>query len=205
MKLIAAALIKAKANFKPIYRNKINPHFRNKYADLDAILEAIGTALHDAGLLLTQPTKLLESGSTVLITKVTHAESGESIESELPIAIPSDPQKLGASMTYYRRFSLCSLLAIAPDEDDDGNTARAISQTKQLAKIEEISGSVRREDRETELRNLMTELKLTDRDVSELVRNNYSKRIGVMSQAEFAELKTLMHRTAEQLRVATHS
>lgn len=195
MKLIAAALIKAKANFKPIYKNKINPHFRNKYADLDAILEAIGTALHDAGLLLTQPTKLLESGSTVLITKLTHAESGESIESELPIAIPSDPQKLGASMTYYRRFSLCSLLAIAPDEDDDGNTARAISQTKQLAKSEEIS--VRREDRETELRNLMTDLKLTDRDVSELVRNNYNKRIGVMSQAEFAELKTLMHRTAE--------
>ena len=40
MKLITAALITAKAQFNPIHKNKVNPHFKSKYATLDEILEA---------------------------------------------------------------------------------------------------------------------------------------------------------------------
>jgi hypothetical protein len=40
MKLITTALIAAKAKFTPIHKNKVNPHFKSKYATLDEILEA---------------------------------------------------------------------------------------------------------------------------------------------------------------------
>lgn len=129
-KLVAAALIRAKVNFPPIYKTSSNPHFKSKYAPLDAILEAIDAPLSQAGLVLIQPT-IIRDGVTILSTQLIHAESGDSIASELVIPTQSDPQKLGAALTYYRRFSICSLLAIAAEADDDGAAAVSSSQTKQ--------------------------------------------------------------------------
>lgn len=120
MKNISAALIRAKSNFKPVIKNKTNPFHKSKYANLDSILEAIGEALANEGLLLIQP---IETG--VLVTRIIHAESGELIESSIEIPAQADPQKYGSLLTYYRRFSLCSLLAIVADDDDDGNAAKS--------------------------------------------------------------------------------
>lgn len=187
MKLIAAALIQAKANFKPILKTKTNPHYKSKYAGLDAILDAIAEALGAVGVLLIQPTAVRDD-KTILRTILIHAESGEQIESELVIPPQSDPQKLGSAMTYYRRFSLCSILAIAPDEDDDGSTAKAQAEVKAT----EVSIS----PREAELRALMKDLKLANVDVTKLVRENFDKRVGEMTSAEFERLKELMRQTA---------
>ena len=182
MKLITTALIAAKAQFTPIHKNKVNPHFKSKYATLDEILEAIAPALLANNLLLIQPT-IVKDNSTVLKTILIHAESGEQLESELTIPAITDPQKLGAAMTYYRRFSICSLLAIAPDDDDDGTTAKATTTTV---------------NREVKLRNLMTELNLPNRTVTELVQHHFGIdcRISSMTPAEFEQLLTLMRETA---------
>ena len=52
------------------------------------------------------------------------------VESILTLPIISDPQKLIASITYYRRGTLQSLLSLQAI-DDDGNTAReAVKETK---------------------------------------------------------------------------
>jgi ERF superfamily len=225
MKLITAALITAKAQFNPIHKNKVNPHFKSKYATLDEILEAIAPALLANNLLLIQPT-LVKDNLTVLKTLLIHAESGEQLASELTIPAIADPQKLGAAMTYYRRFSVCSLLAIAPDDDDDGTTAKAtttVKTTSSLPKAVASSGderllSQRRIDseetselcasrqtasrstvnREVELRELMKELKLPDRTITELVQRHFGidRRIGSMTPAEFEQLLTLMRQTA---------
>jgi hypothetical protein len=129
MKNITKALIQAKNGFSAIHKNRLNPHFKSKYASLDNILEAITRPLCDAGILLVQPTTIRDD-KTVLITRLIHADSGELMESELIIPVQSDPQKLGAAMTYYRRFSLCAILAIAADDDDDGTTATVNSAPK---------------------------------------------------------------------------
>ena len=181
MKLITTALIAAKAQFKPIHKNKVNPHFKSKYATLDEILEAIAPALLANNLLLIQPT-IAKDNSTVLKTILIHAESGEQLESELTIPAITDPQKLGAAMTYYRRFSICSLLAIAPDDDDDGTTAKATATV----------------NREVKLRNLMTELNLPNRTITELVQRHFGidRRIGSMTPSEFEQLLNLMRQTA---------
>jgi hypothetical protein len=132
MKNIAAALIKARQSFPAIHKNKINPHFKSKYASLDSILEAITSPLSDNGLVLIQPT-VIKDGAIFLTTQLIHSESGEIIESELIIPPQSDPQKLGSALTYYRRFSICTLLAIAADDDDDGSTATSNSVPNKVA------------------------------------------------------------------------
>ena len=189
MKLITAALITAKSQFTPIHKNKVNPHFRSKYASLDEILEAISPALLAKNLLLIQPT-IVKDNSNVLKTILIHTESGEQLESELIIPPIADPQKLGAAMTYYRRFSICALLAIAPDDDDDGNTARAATTV----------------NREVELRSLMAKLNLPSQTVTELVQRHYGIecRIGSMTPAQFERLLSLMRQTATPTSATQH-
>jgi hypothetical protein len=194
MKLITAALIAAKAKFTPIHKNKINPHFNFKYATLDEILEAISPALFANNLLLIQPT-IVKDNLTVLKTLLIHAESGEQIESELTIPAITDPQKLGAAMTYYRRFSICSLLAIAPDDDDDGTTAKATATaTVKTTSSLPSAGERATVNREVELRKLMTDLNLPNRTVTELVQRHFGidRRINSMTPAEFTQLLNLM-------------
>ena len=196
MKLITTALIAAKAQFNPIHKNKINPHFKSRYATLDEILEAIAPALLANNLLLIQPT-LVRDNLTVLKTLLIHAESGEQLESELTIPAIADPQKLGAAMTYYRRFSICSLLAIAPDDDDDGTTTKATATVKTTSSLPS-AGERATVNREVELRNLMRELNLPSRTITELVQRYFGsdRRINLMTPAEFTQLLTLMRQTA---------
>lgn len=122
MKEIAAAFIKAKKAFGPALKDKTNPAFRSKYADLGACIDAVDDALLNNGIALYQETSETESGVTVE-TILLH-ESGESIRcGKLHVpASKQDPQGYGSALTYARRYSLMTACGIAP-EDDDGNLA----------------------------------------------------------------------------------
>lgn len=122
MKTIAAAFIAAKRAFGPALKDKTNPAFRSKYADLGACLEAVEDALLTNGIALIQETSLDETGVTVE-TLFLH-ESGESMRcGKLHVpASKQDPQGYGSALTYARRYSLITACGIAP-EDDDGNAA----------------------------------------------------------------------------------
>lgn len=122
MKEIAAALVKAQKAFGPALKTSVNPHFRNKYAALDACIEAVIDALNDNGIMLMQQTHLCEDGVIVETTFI--HESGE-IMSGGKLHVPAakqDPQGYGTALTYAKRYSLQSACGIAP-EDDDGNAA----------------------------------------------------------------------------------
>ena len=120
MQEIVKALIKAKSLFKAIPKDRTNPHFKSKYATLDAVLEAVNPGLESAGLAITQLIETDEQGRTFLVTNLMH-ESGESLKSAFPLSGTQDPQKLGSAITYARRYSLCAILSVTADEDDDGN------------------------------------------------------------------------------------
>jgi hypothetical protein len=122
MKLIASAFIKAKKAFSPALKDKTNPAFRSKYADLGACLEAVNDALLDNGIAVYQETH--EDATGVTVETVLLHESGESLRSgkfHVPAA-KQDPQGYGSALTYARRYSLMTACGIAP-EDDDGNAA----------------------------------------------------------------------------------
>lgn len=120
---VYTALLSAQRDFSAVVKNKQNPHLKNFYADLGAVLEAVTEPLANHGLLIVQRFGG-DHASPVLITELVHAESGQSITSTLPIICKdqSDPQKLGGAITYARRYSLLALLSLTA-EDDDGNTA----------------------------------------------------------------------------------
>jgi hypothetical protein len=121
-KAIASAFVKAQMAFGPALKTSQNPHFKSRYADLSACVEAVIEALNANGIALIQRTLPCESGVTVE-TVFLHS-SGETMSSG-PLHVPAsknDPQGYGSALTYARRYSLMAACGIAP-EDDDGNAA----------------------------------------------------------------------------------
>lgn len=129
MQKIAAALVKAQKAFGPALKTATNPHFRTKYADLSACVEAVIDSLNANGIALIQRNHLDETGVTVE-TVFLH-ESGEMLDCgrlHVPAA-KNDPQGYGSALTYARRYSLMAACGIAP-EDDDGNAGTAAKRTQ---------------------------------------------------------------------------
>lgn len=102
-----------------IKKDSINPFFKSNYASLSNILEEISKPLLESGLVITQFPD--ENG---LVSMLIHAESGEFLSSNyhMPVAKQNDPQALGSSITYARRYAITSILSLNV-EDDDGNGA----------------------------------------------------------------------------------
>jgi len=102
-----------------------NPFFKSAYLDLNDLLNAVHPLLHDKGLILVQP---IQDG--LVFSAIVDAESSEVlIESSIELPDIKDPQKLGSAITYFRRYTLKSLLAIA-EKDDDGNDAAKPEEPK---------------------------------------------------------------------------
>lgn len=98
-----------------------------KYATLDSLIDMLREVLPKHGLWFTQiPTRSEEE--SVLTTRVFH-ESGEWLEESILMTDTelqgkaNDTQKLGASITYFRRYVLSSIFGVSADEDVDGNLA----------------------------------------------------------------------------------
>ena len=120
MKNIATALVQAQKAFGPALKSATNPHFRSKYADLAACVDAVMSSLNAAGIALIQ--KCYDCDNGVMVETVFVHESGETLECGI-LHVPAskqDPQGYGSALTYARRYSLMAACGIAP-EDDDGN------------------------------------------------------------------------------------
>jgi hypothetical protein len=117
MKNLYLKLAEVKREVGKVSKNSKNPHFKNTYADLNALIDAVEPILLEKGLLMLQP---IQNGnvSTIIID----CESSETIESSIALPVLSDPQKLGSAITYFRRYTLQSLLSLQA-EDDDANKA----------------------------------------------------------------------------------
>jgi hypothetical protein len=117
MKNLYLKLAEVKREVGKVSKNSKNPHFKNTYADLNALIDAVEPILLEKGLLMLQP---IQNGnvSTIIID----CESSETIESSIMLPSLSDPQKLGSAITYFRRYTLQSLLSLQA-EDDDANKA----------------------------------------------------------------------------------
>ena len=122
MKQIATALVKAQMAFGPALKTATNPHFRSRYADLSACVEAVMDGLNHNGIAMIQ--QCSESDTGVIVETVFIHESGEMLNcGKLHVpAVKHDPQGYGSALTYARRYSLMAACGIAP-EDDDGNAA----------------------------------------------------------------------------------
>ncbi len=111
-------ILEVKKKIGTLSKNKKNPFFKSQYLDLNDLLEHIEPLLWEENLILLQPIK-----ANCVYSIILDAETGAEIAvSELHLPPITDPQKLGSAITYFRRYTLKSLLAIS-EEDDDGNKA----------------------------------------------------------------------------------
>jgi hypothetical protein len=120
---LAKALVKAQAAIQPAIKDKTNPAFRSRYADLTAVWDACRGALTSNGLSIVQMPIDAEAGRVALTTMLLHI-SGEYISSTVSTAlVKNDPQGVGSALTYLRRYALSAMVGVVADEDDDGNAA----------------------------------------------------------------------------------
>ena len=120
---IAPALLLAQSNITFAGKNARNPHFKNTYADLPAVIDAVKESLNNAGIIFLQTPSPSEDGRLHLTTRLLH-ESGEWIEDVAVCPLPkADPQGFGSALTYLRRYSLASICGLY-QEDDDGENAK---------------------------------------------------------------------------------
>jgi hypothetical protein len=134
MKALYTALVKCQTQIKVALKDSKNPHFKSNYADLTSVMLACKDALAANDLAVLQLSRIHESGTPVLVTRIIHV-SGEHIEGEFPLVCkdPNDPQKLGSAVTYARRYALAAALGITAD-DDDGQAASGHNVAPSVAK-----------------------------------------------------------------------
>lgn len=115
------AFVAAQAELKNAAFDKINPHFKSKYATLAGMRDGVVQVLSKHGLAVIQGTSC-EGEISAVDTRLVHT-SGQWIESRYPFQLDK-PQQMGSAVTYARRYSLAAICGIASEEDDDANAAQ---------------------------------------------------------------------------------
>jgi len=139
---LAKALIAVQKGLQPAVKDAANPFVHNRYATLNSVMDSCRDALLSNDIWMTQFPVPADPGYLGLVTKLTHAKSGQWQASLAVVPLPkADPQGLGSAMTYARRYSLSAMLGIVMDADDDGTgacearpTAHAKMATRQGAR-----------------------------------------------------------------------
>jgi hypothetical protein len=117
-----AAIAKAQAEIQPASKDKNNPAFKSKYADLTSVWDACRSALTKNQIAVTQWPVHSDDNRLHLVTRL--ACGGQWMMAE--ISIPTDKQNAhgyGSAITYAKRFGLSAAVGVVADEDDDGNAA----------------------------------------------------------------------------------
>lgn len=110
----------AKQSMGKVIKNATNPHLKRNYADINSIIDTVEPILLDHGLLLIQPVK-----DDKVYTIVVDIENGDRFESFMQLPVITDAQKLGGAITYFRRYTLVSLLSLQAVDDDGHEASRA--------------------------------------------------------------------------------
>ncbi len=120
---LAEALAKAQAAMEAAAKDRTNPAFKSKYADLTSVWDACRAALTSNGLAVAQIMVSAPEGFVAVETRLLHT-SGESLSSVCTLpATKKDAQGYGSAITYARRYGLSAMVGVVADDDDDGNAA----------------------------------------------------------------------------------
>jgi len=164
MKELLKALGNVKKEVGKLSKTETNPFFKSKYFDINSLIEQVEPLLEKNNLLLLQP---IENNKVTSI--IYHIDTEKFVSSSIDLPNLQDPQKLGSAITYYRRYTLQSLLGLQA-EDDDGNKAsqpskpqltniQKMNNCKTLAELQQVFTSIKGATKEEV--ELKDKLKLT--------------------------------------------
>ena len=124
-------LFEAKKEIGAITKDTKNPFFKSNYFDINSLLREIEPILEKHNLLLLQPIK--DGKVTTIIQEVCledKTSSGGFVSSDISLPNIPDPQKLGSAITYFRRYTLQSLLGLQAEDDDGNKAAKPVKKTE---------------------------------------------------------------------------
>jgi len=119
---IAEALSTAQSKMGNAVKNSVNPHFKNRYADLSAVRDVVIPALAAEGIACIQHVDGADGSVTVRTTLHWMETTIEAGNCTIKLDGRNAAQAVGSATTYIRRYQLAAVGGIA-QEDDDGQTA----------------------------------------------------------------------------------
>ena len=123
MSEINKALIAARMDIHNPQFDSTNPHFKNKFASLKAVIAAVIPPMAEHGIAVIQDLKTVDGG-IACYTHLYHESGEEKTFGPLVMnATKSDPQGYASASTYARRYHLMAVGGVVGDTDDDGNAA----------------------------------------------------------------------------------
>lgn len=133
--LLIAALAGARPYYKEIVKNRSvmvktdRGAYEFSYADLGGILDAVGLALSQEGVVPVFGTEYGPTGEMWVLTRLYHI-SGQWIETSLNLGRAERTQDIGARMTYGKRYGIQALLAVQADDDMDAAPEMSMPKPK---------------------------------------------------------------------------
>ena len=138
---LAAALAKAQAELvnpeKSLVATVASGHHGGpkqsfRYAPLSSGLDIVRKTLGQHEIATVQTTAIDQTAGLVNLTTVLAHSSGEWIASDWPVCAITDtatPHRMGAALTYARRYALFTLVGIAGEDDVDAPDLLTSTQT----------------------------------------------------------------------------
>ncbi len=161
-----------------ISKDATNPFYKSKYFDINSLIGQLKPLLQKHNLVLIQPITDNQVRSVIVDL------DGGSVESSIQLPNDLDAQKLGSAITYFRRYTLQSLLALQAI-DDDGNLAIKknkkpilLDNTPQFKNAQEAlkKGKTINDIKEHYIINKDIEIKLLKFKINEKNRNNITNK-----------------------------
>lgn len=176
MKNIATALVKAQSEMSNPKKGNTNPFFKNKYADLNAIREAVLSTLNENGIVVLQPMVHVD-GKNFVKTILLH-ETGEMMESftEIIYNKANDAQAQGSGITYARRYGLQSFVCVGAD-DDDGNKASAPVKVEPKLDIARLEAKLNTATSLDELGKIYLSFSAAEKQAIESLKNELKEKL----------------------------
>ena len=117
-------LFNLKQEIGTISKDASNPFYKSKYFDINSLINQLNPLLKKHRLLLLQPIE-----EDCVYSKLICIDGTGGVISALKLPEINDQQKLGSAITYYRRYTLASLLGLQA-VDDDANVASGVTEDK---------------------------------------------------------------------------
>jgi len=108
-----------------ISKDAKNPFYGSKYFDINSLIKQLQPLLKKHRLLLLQPIE-----EDMVYSKLICVDGTGGVISALKLPEITDPQKLGSCITYYRRYTLASLLGLQAIDDDGNLSSNRVVETK---------------------------------------------------------------------------
>ena len=124
-------LLAAQEKIGKISKDKENPFFKSKYADINIVIDMIKPRLNEEGILLMQPLSNVD-GKPAITTILRHNQDSIEYTTVFPdLPKPAEGKKsnpfqeMGSAITYYRRYALISILGLEAIDTDGNNSSQS--------------------------------------------------------------------------------